>query len=224
MRNGLVQMKYFCFCILIKRQYENSVILGSINQIAKKLNLSHHITSNQIKFGLKHGLLKKIDNGYLVVKYSNLFEFLQLEDNNYSFCRFGNFQELIERNLYIIARHNFAQQKYNIELKKQYQLVKKKVETGYYMSRKELKFFKDKNGVLQEKFTKGIITGQFHIANLLGISYGYAYTLLKKWAFLKLIEKETIYSKSFDRYEDNRLIRLDIGNYICEGSLIKSFV
>lgn len=227
MTKGLEKIRFFCFCILIKRKYENSVILGSVNQIAKKVGVSEYHARKLINYGINKGLISKSNNIYNIASYKQLLNFLDLPfDVKHLFImRFGNFDQLVERNLYLIARNNFKQQTYNIEKATKLLLIKKKIETDYTITKVEYKFYQKyyNAGVLGS--TKLIVTGQKKISQLLGISQSYANNLLEKWNKLGFILREISFSKSFDRFEDgDRLLRLSIGNFICDGSIIHKFI
>lgn len=227
MTKGLQQIQFLCFAIICKRQYVNSVVLGSINQISIKVGVTDYQTRKQINYGLKNGLITKVKGGYLMPSYKNLLEHLNLSfDSKHMFIvRFGNFNELVERNLYSIARNNFKQQQFNIKRNDKLRLIYNKIETDYHINKKDLKTFKQyfTKSVLSSE--KSIVTGQKAIARILGISQTYANQLLKRWNDLFLIKREIVFSKDFNRYEDsNRLLRLEIGNYICLGSKVLKFV
>lgn len=227
MHQGLEKVKFFCFCILLKRRYENSIVFGSPIQIAKKAGISEYHTRKFINYGIKHNLIVKSDRAYKIASYNSLLGFLELNfDPKHLFImRFGNFDQLVERNLYLIARNNFKQQSFNIKKTDKLLLIKKKLETDYVITKAELRFYRRNfnNGVLNSK--KTIVTGRKKISQLLNISQSYANSLLKRWSELKFIEREISFSKQFDRFEDNvRLLRLEIGNYICDGSVIHRYV
>lgn len=207
---------------MAKRQYVNSVVLGSLNQISKKLNISDYLCRTYVNYGLKNGLIVKIKGGYIFAKYEEVFKHIGLENPKiYSFCKFGNFQQLLERNTYAIARANFKQQEFIIKQKTKYLTIKNKIETGKYIKKADYRFF---NSKCVQSVNKSIVTGQKHLSNLLGLSQGKAYKLLIKWVELGFITRKVSFSKNFDRFEDNRLLRLEIGNFICDGSVIKLLV
>lgn len=211
---------------MVKRRYINSVILGSINQISIKVGISDYQTRKFINYGLKNGLISKTKGGFIVSSYKEQLKALNLTfDSKYLFViRFGNFNELVERNLYLIARNNFKQQSFNIKKNNRLTTIKIKIETDYYISKRDLKFYYAHftKSVLSSK--KIIVTGQKKISQILGVSKSFALFLLKRWNDLKFIKREVSFSKSFDRFEDNNILRLEIGNFKCDGSVIKYYI
>lgn len=226
MTKGLEQIKFLCFCIMVKRRYINSVILGSLNQISIKVGISDYQTRKFINYGLKNGLISKTKGGFKVSSYKEQLKALNLTfDSKYLFLmRFGSFNELVERNLYLIARNNFKQQAFNIKKNNRLTIIKRKIETDYYISKRDLKFYYAHftKSVLSSK--KIIVTGQKKISQILGVSKSFALFLLKRWNELKFIKREVSFSKSFDRFEDNNILRLEIGNFKCDGSVIKYYI
>lgn len=208
---------------MVKRHYSNSVILGSKHEISKKLGLSDHICRSLINYGLKNNLIKEIDNGYIFSKYDIIISHLGIDESNinkYSFVKFGNLDQLMEVNSYVIARVNFKQQEFNIKQKTKYFSIKKRIETGKYIKKAEYRFYNKLKCV--QSVNKSIVTGQKHIAKILNTSQGTAYNLMLKWVNRGFIKREVGFSKLFDRFEDNqRLLRLAIGNFICDGSVVK---
>lgn len=222
MTKGLQRINFLNFAITAKRQYVNSVLLGSKHAISLKLNISDYQCRTLINYGLKNGLIREIKGGYVFEEYDTIIKHIGLENiKRYSFCKFGNLKQLFERNTYVIARANYKQQAFIIKQKTKYLTIKNKIETGKYITRTEYRFFNNK---CVQSVNKSIVTGQKHISKLLGLSQGLSYKLLLKWVELKFITRKIAFSKNFDRFEDNRLLRLEIGNFICDGSVIKLLV
>jgi len=219
----LDKINFVSFTFTAKRQYVNSVLIGSKHEISKKLKISDYKARKLINYGINHNLIEVTPNGFKIAPYSKILAILGLENiKQYSFCKFGNLSELVERNLYIIARANYKRQEFKIKQKTKYFKIKNKIETGQYIRKAEYRFYN--NNLSVQSVNKSIVTGQKHISKLLGVSQGMAYKLLVKWAKLKFIERKVSFSKNFDRFEDNRLLRLEIGNFICDGSVIKLLV
>lgn len=205
---------------MVKRHYVNSVILGSKHTISKKLGMSDYMCRSLLNYGLKNSLIREIKNGYLFEKYDTIISHLGLDNiKKYSFVKYGNLEQLLEVNSYIIARANFKQQEFNIKQKTKYFAIKKKIETGQYIKKSEYRIFTKK---CVQSVNKSIVTGQKHLSKILGVSQGSAYNLMLKWVKNGFITRELSFSKNFDRFEDNpKLLRLAIGNFICDGSIIK---
>jgi hypothetical protein len=222
MSKGLQRINFLNFAILVKRQYANSVVLGSKHSISLKVGVSDYQCRTFINYGLKNGLIKEINGGYKLTSYDNIIEHLNIGSiKKYSFYKFGTFEQLKDVNLYVIARANFKQQEFNIKQKTKYLTIKKRIETGKYITKAEYRFYNKK---CVQSVNKIIVTGQKHISKLLQVSQGMAYRLMLKWVELGFIQRKVSFSKNFDRFDDNRLLRLSIGNYICDGSIIKVLV
>lgn len=210
--------KFFNFAILIKRQYNNSVILGSYNELSKKLNLSYYLTKRYINFGLKIGLIHKLPNGFKIASYDNLITKLGLADKieNYSFYKIGNLQELIIKNSFIIALHNFKAQEFKIKEKKKILSIKNRIATGQRISKAD--YSKSKKECAN--FLSSIVTGQKHLNKILGFSQNTCFNLLKIWHSFGFISRKVVYSNNIDPFNTSYILRLDKGNHISLGSKI----
>ncbi len=219
----LEKINFIAFTFTAKRQYVNSVLIGSKHEISKKLKISDYKTRKLINYGINQKLIDVTPKGFKIAPYTKILAHLGIDNiKQYSFCKFGSFEQLIERNLYIIARANYKQQAFKIKQKTKYFTIKNKIETGQYIKKADYRFYNNFKCV--QSVNKSIVTGQKHISKLLGVSQGYAYKLMLKWVNLGFIERKVSFSKNFDRFEDNRLLRLEIGNFICDGSMIKVLV
>ena len=193
--------KFFNFCILIKRQYSNSIILGSKNEISNKINHSYYLTSKSLSYGLKIGLIKEIKGGFKVASYNDLIKALDLQGKieNYSFFKVGNYQELIIKNAFVIALQNFKAQEFKIKQKKNILSIRKRIATGQRITKKQYNQSKNECANLKQS----IVTGQKHLQNILGFSQQTCYNLLKIWADFGLITRKVVYSKNIDPFYDN---------------------
>lgn len=210
--------KLFNFCILIKRQYVNSVILGSTNQISNKLNHSYYLTSKYLKLGLKLGLITKINNGYKVSTYDSLIKSLGLQGKiqNYSFYKTGTLQELIIKNSFIIALYNFKAQEFKANQKNNILSIRKRIATGQRITKKQYQQSK-KECV---NFLNQIVTGQKHLKKILGFSQQTCYQLLKIWDNMGFITRKVVFSNKIDPFYDNYTLNMNNGKMIVLGSKI----
>jgi len=223
MTKGLSQVQFLCFAIIVKRNYCNSIILGSLNQISNKLGVTDYITRKQINYGLKNGLIAKIKGGYKVQKYKSILEHLDAITHikHIKLFKEGNFAELVEKNLYAIARVNFNQQlfrgKQSETIKELRKLVTEETEIKGQFNKKDYDLYKkSKQRVLGENY---IVTGQKHLCKLLNISQGLASKLLSRWSELRLIFRTIIYTPFFDSNDTNYSLNLN-KPMICLGSKI----
>lgn len=223
MTKGLQQIQFLNFAILCKELYRNSVVLGSINQISHKLNLSDHQTRKQVAYGLRNKLIFKIKRGYIFSKYSNIINNIDAVKvaKHYHFYKKGTFKELTEYNLFVIAKQNFIQQQFRGNQSETIRKVKKlataKTERKDLFTKKEYSIYqKGLNRVLGENF---IVTGQKHLCKLLNISQGLAARLLSLWANQKLFFRTIMYSSFFDKNNFNYSLNTAIPK-ICIGSKI----
>lgn len=210
--------KVFIFCILIKNKYVNSVILGSINQISTKLNLSYYLTSKYLKLGLKLGLIESINNGYRVKSYDDLITSLGLQGKiqNYSFYKNGTFQELIIKNSFIIALYNFKAQEFKAKQKNNILSIQKRIATGQRVSKKQYQQSKKECA----NFMNQIVTGQKHLQKILGFSQQTCYQLLKIWDKVGFITRKVVFSKNIDPFYNNYTLNMNKGKMIVLGSKI----
>lgn len=223
MTKGLLQVQFLCFAIIAKSKYRNSIILGSLNQISKKLEVSDYITRKQINYGLKNGLIIETKGGYKVVKYKTILDSIDTIKHvkHIKLFKEGNFAELVEKNLFAIARINFNQQlfrgKQSATIKELRKLVTEKTEIKGRFSKKEYDLYnKSKNRVLGENY---IVTGQKHLCKLLNISQGLASKLLSRWSELKLIFRTIIYTPFFDKNDTNYSLKCKVP-MICLGTRV----
>lgn len=223
MTKGLSQVQFLCFAIIAKSKYRNSIILGSLNQVSKKLGVTDYITRKQINYGLNNGLIVKTKGGFKVVKYKTILESIDTIKHikHIKLFKEGNFAELVEKNLYAIARVNFNQQlfkgKQSETIKELRKLVTEETEMKGKFTKKEYDLFKkSKQRVLGENY---IVTGQKHLCKLLNISQGLASKLLSRWSELKLIFRTIIYTQFFDNNNTNYSLHLN-KPMICLGSKI----
>lgn len=223
MTKGLIQANFLSFAIKVKAKYRNSVILGSINQISKKLEVSDYITRKQINYGLKNGLIVKIKGGYQVAKYKDVLNSIDSIKHikHIKLFKEGTFSELVEKNLYAIARVNFNQQlfrgKQSATIKELRKLVTEETEMKGQFSKKEYDLYnKSKHRVLGENY---IVTGQKHLSKLLNISQGLACKLLSRWSELRLIFRTIIYTPYFDRNNTTYSLNFKVP-MICIGTKV----
>lgn len=223
MTKGLLQMNFFSFAIKCKVKYRNSILLGSINQISQKIGVTDYQTRKQINYGLKNGLIVKINGGYKLAKYSKIIESIEsiTDAKHMHFYKEGSLKELTDKNLFVIMRNNFKQQEFRANqserLKQLKILTTAKTQVNNLFSKKDYTFFqKNKNRVLGENY---IVTGQKHIAKHLKISQGLASLLLRKWSEMKLFFRTIIYTTFFDKNSVDYSLHTSIPR-ICKGSKI----
>lgn len=211
-------LKFFCFCILIKRQYVNSIILGTCNEISHKINTSYYLTKKYLNYGLKNGLIVKTKKGYKVASYNKLIQALGLpaKIENYSFSKEGNLQELIIKNSFVIALHNFKAQEFKIKEKKNILSIRNKIATGQVISKKEY----NKRNKTCANLNESIVTGQKHLSKILGFSQNTSYNLLKIWDSVGYITREVVFSKKVDPFYNDYLLNMNLGKMIVLGSKI----
>ncbi len=223
MTKGLQQIQFLCFAIICKRQYINSVVLGSINQISIKIGVTDYQIRKQINYGLKNGLITQNKGGYIFAKYSTIIEHIEAVGNakHYDFYKEGNYSELVEKNLFIIALNNFKTQQFRakqtIRLKQLNSLATVPTEVKGQFSKSDYSLYlKNKNRVLGADY---IVTGQKHLSKILKVSQGLANKLLNRWAELGLFFRTIIYLSFFDKNEYNYSLNMAIPK-ICIGSKI----
>lgn len=211
--------KFFNFCILIKRQYVNSIVLGTPNEISNKINTSYYLTRKYLNYGLKNGLITKTSSGYRVASYNKLIESLGLSSKieNYSFYKVGNLQELIIKNSFVIALHNFKAQEFKIKQKKDILSIRKRIATGQVITRKEY----NKSNKECANLKDSIVTGQKHLKKILGFSQQTCYELLKIWSNIGLITRKVVYSTKIDPFYDNYVLNMTNGKMIVLGSKVE---
>jgi hypothetical protein len=221
MTKGLQQIHFLCFAIKAKQAFKNSVLIGSLNQISLKVGVSDFVTRKQINYGLKNGLIVKSNNRYTLAKYNTILNSLQIvtHTKHLSLFKEGNFKELVEKNLFAVAKINFIQQLYKGKQSETIKRINKLVTEitgvkGKFSKRDYSLLTKSKGRVLGENY---IVSGQKHLCKLLNISQGLASTLLDKWAKMGLIFRTIIYSSFFDKNEINYSLNTSIPK-ICIGS------
>ena len=224
MSNTIVQTELLAISILAKGIHRNSVLLGSKHKIAKKLNISYHTLRKCFNYGIANHLIIKFKGGFIVPSYKRLiamYGYTPDQCKKFTIRKKGTFEELYLSNLFSIAEMNFKQQQFRSKFNEKILNIREKTRTEKMsISKVEYKLF-CKTLSMRVWLNKNIITGQYHLANILKVSSSYCNKLLKIWSDMKLIHRELLFSKDFDKFEDShRILRLKKGNFICKGSII----
>lgn len=199
------------------------MLIGSSHSISKKIGVTDHQCRTYIKYGLKNNLIFKTSNGYQLSKYKDLILNISVINEKavkyYKFNKVGNFQEIENNILFQIAKQNFNNQLFYIKRRKDLRFYEALIKTEKRVTKKQYNFYTKNKMCLSKNNIDSIVTGQKHLAKILGVSTKLANELLKHWHELKLIIRNVIY-KPFQTYLDNIPLRMDIGLMKCYGSRV----
>ena len=211
--------------ILAKRQHKNSVLIGSSHHLSKKLGISYHTFRKVIRYGQSKNLIYKTPDGYMVPKYQDLIFLLGFDKKNqrgFKLPKKGSFDQLQFKIYYSIVNANFNQQEYQYNKNRNIINIQRKAETEKgRISKSEMKVWQ-KYRSTRVQANSSIVTGRFHLSNLLNLSPAYCASLLKIWEKMKLIRTRKVFSSDFgDIYKfSERIIFINDIKMVCLGTKV----
>lgn len=199
------------------------MLIGTPQSIAKKLNLSDYLTRTYLNYGLKNGLIYKSKENYILTGYEKIIDHIRVitYKKYYHFKKTGTFKELIDDILLTIAKVNFKRQKYHID-------QRTKLKRNYLRTVKRQQIENEYSRVGRENINS-IVTGQKHLAKVLGISSKKANNLLIEWDMSRKIVRRKIF-QTISSVKNKAFYKNITNNYgyclnyrgysICKGSAV----
>ena len=194
------QRKYrmFAFVLILKNYRGNSIILSTEtrNYMSKKLGMSFTTYSIIFQECINIGLIIPSGKNYQVIGLINAISLLGLEDfitkhdnfYNRATFEFKTYKQVYENIVKMIALHNYKMQAWNIERKEI--IFSKNKEDRYKRLQAIKRCCKEaaKNGIATDDYINNlkinrknnIVSGKFHLGNILGYSSSSGSNWLKK--------------------------------------------
>lgn len=191
---------------MCKRTFTNSTLIGSPAEISKKIGISEHLTRTYLNYGLKNSLIVKFKGNYVLTSYDDIIEHIEVitYKKYYHFSKTGTFPELVDQILFEIANVNFKRQRYHIN-------QRKKLKRSYLPTAKRQHLMKSYSSV-GAKHVDAVVTGQKHLAKVLGVSQKKANDLLIYWNMTGRIIRRKIY-KMISNVKSKAIYRSIVNQY-----------
>jgi hypothetical protein len=190
LKQGLQNINILSIALAFKAHHSNGILPSNINynKYCKEINVSSQSFKKCINYCKENNLILPLGNSFQFVSISKLINHLLGKKNHnnqirvYSVNRRGflGYRMVIDKPtakqiksllLEEIAKVNFQQQKFSIDKKQQNRRSKK---------------FKSR------EIVGTIVTGKFHLSNLINCSKSTALNLLRKWNKQKLIDRKVL--------------------------------
>lgn len=223
--NATEQIKLLAFVTLVKSVYRNSVIYSRYSNAhhAKRLGIHANTFKKYIASLEDYGLLAPYGKDRQILGLSTCIKIILPEQDFYEMNHARFFQEAVQNKLnlkeiyniilFSLVRRNFAQQTKMFEKKHQLlsdsgylrnSLNRQGTTEGKHKAVKAIVRMAKKANVssvddyvkeMRKDLKKEVVTGKFHVANIIGMSPTTGAKYLRKWNASNLIERKKIVVK-----------------------------